>query len=262
MATLRETLEAGRPTVGGWCSIPSPFAAELMGRCEYDWVCIDTQHGLVGYDQMVPMLQALAITGTPTFVRVPWNQPDQIMKALDAGAHGIIVPMVNNAEEARRAVEAAKYPPMGSRSWGPIRAAFELDDYTPEAGNRRTVLAAMIETPEGVRNADEILSTPGIDAAYIGPSDLALGHGMAPVLAVREAEHEQLVRSILDSCRRNGVLAGIHCDSAQTVQRWHDLGFDLASLSSDAVLLREAATAAVRQVTGRAGRAAGAGDYA
>jgi 4-hydroxy-2-oxoheptanedioate aldolase len=262
MATLRETLESGRPTVGGWCSIPSPFAAELMGRCGFDWVCVDTQHGLVGYDQMVPMLQALAITGTPTFVRVPWNQPDHIMKALDAGAQGIIVPMINTAEDARRAVEAAKYPPLGSRSWGPIRAAFDVDEYTPEAGNRRTVLSAMIETPDGVRNVDEILSTPGIDAAYIGPSDLALGHGMTPTLAVREVEHEQLVRSILDSCKRNEVVAGIHCDSVQTVQRWQDLGFRMTTLASDAVLLRGAATAGVRQLTGRAEEAKGSDNYA
>lgn len=261
MTTLRETLDSRTSTVGGWCSIPSAFAAELMGRSGFDWVCVDTQHGLIGYDAMVPMLQSLAITGTPTIVRVPWNQPEHIMKALDAGAQGIVVPMVNNAAEARAAVDAAKYPPLGSRSWGPIRAAFDVPDYGPELANRRTVLAAMIETAEGVRNMDEILSTPGIDAAYIGPSDLALGHDIAPTLAVTEPEHAELIKSILDSCARNEVLAGIHCDGERTVQRWQNLGFRMTTLATDATLLREAASAGVRRIRGAKESAASANTY-
>src|SRR5690606_6731552 len=152
MATLRELLQDGRPAIGGWCSIPSPVTAEIVGRSGFDWVCIDTQHGLIGYDQMVPMLQALSATGTPVLVRVPWNRPEHVMKALDAGAHGIIVPMVNTADEAARAVEAAKYPPGGTRSWGPLRAAMAAPSYSAPEANRRTFVAVMIETPEGMRN--------------------------------------------------------------------------------------------------------------
>src|SRR5256885_3621393 len=107
-----------------------------MGRAGYDWVCIDTQHGLSGYDQMLPMLQALSATGTPAFVRVPWNQPSDIMKALDAGAEGVVVPMVNSQEEARRAVGACRYPPQGFRSWGPTRAALQVTGFGPESANR------------------------------------------------------------------------------------------------------------------------------
>jgi 4-hydroxy-2-oxoheptanedioate aldolase len=180
--TLRELFQGGELTVGGWCGIPSAFSAELMGRSGFDWVCIDTQHGLIGYDQTTTMLQAISLTGTPAFVRVPWNQPDHMMKALDAGAQGIVVPMVNNAEDARRAVDYVRYPPVGTRSWGPIRAALEVDGYSPQVGNDRTILAAMIETPDGVRNMDEIMQVEGVDAIYIGPSDLALGHGLTPTL--------------------------------------------------------------------------------
>src|ERR687894_296035 len=121
--SLRELWDGTDATIGGWCSIPSPFSAELMGRCGFDWVCIDTQHGLVGYDQMVPMLQALSITATPAFVRVPWNQPDHIMKALGAGARGVIGPVVAPEAAAGAAAGAANSPPVGARSWGPIRAA-------------------------------------------------------------------------------------------------------------------------------------------
>ena len=114
---LRTLLAEKHATVGGWCGIPSMFSAELMGRSGFDWVCVDTQHGLVGYDMMTQMLQGIAISNKPTFVRIPWNQPDHIMKTLDAGAQGLVVPMVNNAEEADAAVRSAKYRPTPWRTW-------------------------------------------------------------------------------------------------------------------------------------------------
>lgn len=250
--TLRELWDGGGATLGGWCSIPSAFSAEVMGRVGFDWVCVDTQHGLIGYDQMTGMLQGLSITRTPAFVRVPWNGPDHIMKALDAGAQGVIVPMVGTADEARAAVVAAKYPPDGTRSWGPIRAANEIPDYSPATANRATIVAAMIETPEGVANLDEILAVPGVDAIYVGPSDLALGHGMRPTLEVTEPEHERLVLSILDACQRHGVVAGIHCDNAESVLRWQSAGFRMCTSGSDASLLRRAGQTALTRIRGEA----------
>ncbi|OZM81319.1 HpcH/HpaI aldolase/citrate lyase family protein [Pseudonocardia sp. MH-G8] len=245
--TLREHWDGTEATIGGWCSIPSAFSAELMGRSGFDWVCVDTQHGLIGYDQLVPMLQALSITATPAFVRVPWNQPDHIMKALDAGAQGVIVPMVSSADEARAAVAAVKYPPMGMRSWGPIRAALDVEGYSPELANRRTVVAVMIETPGGVENLDAILAVPGVDAVYVGPSDLALGHGMTPTLNVTDPEHEALIETVIEGCRRAGIVAGIHCDSVETVRRWHARGYGMFTVGSDAALMRQAATTVVAQ---------------
>lgn len=242
---LRELWQRREATLGGWCSIPSAFSAELMGRSGFDWVCVDTQHGLIGYDQMTVMLQALAITRTPAFVRVPWNAPDHIMKALDAGAEGIIVPMVSTADDAAAAVAVASYPPEGVRSWGPIRASLDVPGYSPRVGNRRTIVAVMIETPGGVDNVDEILSVPGVDAVYIGPADLALSHGMAPTLDVSEPRHLELIETVLAACQRHQVTAGIHCDRLDTVHRWWDAGFGMCTLASDAALLRTAATAAI-----------------
>src|SRR5690606_38423687 len=152
----------------------------------------DTQHGLIGYDAMAAMLQALSITNTPPFVRVARNASDHIMKALDGGAQGVIVPMIDNADYARRAVDAAKYPPLGRRSWGPTRAAFELPDYTPESVNDRTIVAPMIETPDGFANLDEILAVPGVGAIYVGPSDLAVSHG----LKAGDPEHVRMIEHI------------------------------------------------------------------
>ena len=262
MTTLRELWEAGGVTVGGWCVIPSAFSAELMGRAGFDWICVDTQHGVVGYDQMALMLQGLAITGTPAFVRVPWNDPAEIMKALDAGAQGIVVPMVNSAEEARRAVGACRYPPEGYRSWGPVRAALGVEGYSPETANRRTVVAVMIETASGVENADDILAVPGVDAVYVGPNDLALAHGLPPSATVEEREHAALVERILAASGRRGVVAGIHCGSVEIARHWRDAGFRMLNVNSDAVLLRQGA-AAVLQGLGEARTAApGTSSYA
>lgn len=252
MSTLREIWERDAVKLGGWCVVPSAFAAELMGRSGFDWVCIDTQHGLIGYDQMALMLQALSITGTPGFVRVRWNEPGEIMKALDAGAEGVIVPMVNSAEEARRAVGACRYPPEGFRSWGPIRAALGVEGYSPDVGNRRTVCAVMIETRGGVENADDILSVPGVDAVYVGPSDLALAHGLVPDPNADDPEHRRLVEEILAACRRHGVVAGIHCGSIDTALRWRDRGFRMLNVQSDALLMRAGAAAILHALGGEA----------
>src|SRR5215471_18956854 len=245
-AGLRELWDAGGVTVGGWCAIPSTFSAELMGRVGFDWVCVDTQHGLIGYQQMVAMLQALAITGTPAFVRVPWNTPGDIMKALDAGAQGVIVPMVNSAAEARAVVGACRYPPDGYRSWGPIRASLGVDGYGPETGNRRIVVAVMIETAAGVAAADEIVSVPGVDAVYVGPNDLAVSHGMSPSADAFTEEHAAIVETVLAACQRHGVTAGIHCGSIETAQRWRERGFRMFNVTSDAIFLRTGATRVVR----------------
>ena len=250
MTTLRDLWDRGGVTLGGWCVVPSAFSAELMGRSGFDWVCIDTQHGLVGYDQMALMLQALSITGTPAFVRVPWNTPSDIMKALDAGAQGVIVPMVSSAEEARQAVGASRYPPEGFRSWGPIRAALGVDGYSPAVGNRRVVVAVMIETAAGVAAADEILSVPGVDAVYVGPNDLALTHGIATSSDAFGDEHAAIVERVLAACQRHGVVPGIHCGSIDTARRWRERGFRMLNVTSDAIFMRTSAAAVVKALAG------------
>ena len=252
MTSLRDLWNGGGVTVGGWCVIPSAFSAELMGRSGFDWVCVDTQHGVIGYDQMALMLQALAITGTPAFVRVPWNTPGDIMKALDAGAQGVIVPMVNAAEEARRVVGACRYPPTGYRSWGPIRAALDVEGYSPEVGNDRVVVAVMIETADGVAAADDIVAVPGVDAVYVGPNDLALTHGMSPSADAFSDDHAALVAGVLAACQRHGVVPGIHCGSIETARRWRDRGFRMLNVTSDAVFMRSGASAVVKALAGEA----------
>lgn len=244
--TLRELWDRGEPIIGSWLVIGSDLSSELMGKSGFDWVCIDMQHGLIGDEAMLSMLQGLAISQTPAFVRVPWNQPDQIMRALDGGAEGVVVPMVSTGAAARQAVASAKYPPDGFRSWGPSRNALRVPGYGPEVANRRSVVAVMIETPEGVDNMDEIMSVPGLDAVYVGPNDLALGYGRAQ----DDPEQEAVVLSLLEGCLRHGIVAGLHCDSAETVVRWRDAGFLMLNLATDATLMHEGAGQALAAVRG------------
>lgn len=245
---LRELWDKAEVTIGGWCTVPNSFTAELMGRAGFDWVCVDTQHGLAGQDVMVQMLQALDISGTPAFVRVTWNEPDLIMRALDSGAQGVIVPMVNSADEARRAVGACRYAPDGYRSWGPIRASLGRVDYRPPVANRDVVCVVMVETQHAVDRLDEILSIPGVDAVYVGPSDLAVSMGLPATVDPTDAAHVALIEQILSGCNRHGVVAGISCGSVEGAKRWRDRGFRMLNVGNDAVYIRTAGVAIVQSL--------------
>ncbi len=231
--SLRVWREGGQ-TIGCWLSLGNAHSAEALARLGFDWVCVDLQHGLVDYTDLTYMLPAISNADTTPIVRVPWNEPYEIMKALDAGAYGVIVPMVNNREEAERAADACRYPPRGHRSFGPIRAAmYGGQGYAAEANDQIACLA-MIETEDGIANLDEILSTPGIDGVYIGPSDLALALGLPPRGDNDHPRHAETVQRILDACQRHGVAAGIHTSSLAYTQRYLEMGFNLVLLGSDA----------------------------
>lgn len=250
--TLRELWDRGEATIGGWCAIPSPFAVEVMGGAGFDWICIDTQHGLTGYDTMLGMLQAGTAAGVPCFVRVSWNQAPEIMKALDAGAQGVIVPMVNSADEARQAVAACRYPPDGIRSWGPTRASIGFKDYTPASGNRSVVCAVMVETVAGVAAIDDIVRVPGVDAVFVGPADLSVTHGMLPVASAWKEEHDGLMRKILAACQSANVVAGFSGPDIRLATNWIRLGYRMISVGSDVAYLRANAIETVAKIRGQA----------
>ena len=230
---LRAKLRRGEVTLGLWCAIPSSFLVELVSAMDFDWVCVDTQHGLVGYADMVSMLQAAFAHRMPALVRVAANRPELIMGALDAGAAGVVVPLVNSVEEAARAAEACRYPPLGNRSWGPARAALQRSSYTPEEVNDATICVVMIENPPAVKAAKEILAVPGVDAVYIGPWDLSLStHGKTPEPGGSE-EDSRAIESVLSAAISNGVAPGIACGGLSHVKRWVNAGFKLIAVNSD-----------------------------
>ncbi len=228
-------------TIGCWLSLGNAYSAEAMAKMGFDWVCVDLQHGLLDYQDLTYMLPAISNSDATPLVRVPWNEPYEIMKALDAGAYGVIVPMINSREEAEQAVAACRYPPDGNRSFGPIRAALYGGRGYASQANEHIACIAMIETQDGIANLEEIVSTPGLDGVYIGPSDLALALGLPPTGDNDIPEHAKTVKTILDACKAHGVAAGIHTSSLEYTQRYLTAGFNFITLGTDSGFMMRAA---------------------
>jgi 4-hydroxy-2-oxoheptanedioate aldolase len=233
---LTEAWRIGRATFGIWCMIPSSISTEMTAGLGFDYVCIDLQHGGIGYSDAVPMLQAARAAGVAAVARVQYNDPGEIMKMLDAGALGVIVPLVNNAEEAARAVDACRYPPVGNRSFGPLRASLVTGSRDP-ADLDQVVCLVMIETAEGLANVEAIASTPGLDGIYVGPSDLSLALGLAPGYERPEREHIEAIESIRAACERHGIISGIQCGGGDTAARRRAQGFQMVTVGTDASFL-------------------------
>ena len=237
-----------KPAVGAWLMIPSTLSAEAIAHAGYDYVCIDMQHGAIDYADAFAMLTAIGTTDATPVVRVPWNEPGIIMKMLDAGAMGIIIPMVNSADEARAAVAACRYAPDGVRSYGPVRATYYAGaDYYRHA-NREVACIPMIETAQAVERLDEILAVPGIDAVYVGPADLSITLGLPPAMDNGGAFEEARLR-IAGACRGHGVTAGIHAN-ASLAEKHVATGYRMVTISVDLSLMSAGAAidlARVRQ---------------
>jgi 4-hydroxy-2-oxoheptanedioate aldolase len=236
-----------QPALGGWLTIPSAFSAEMMAHQNLDWLCVDMQHGLIDYSMALAMLQAISTTETTPFVRVPWNDPGIIMKMLDAGAYGVIVPMVNSRAEAEAAAAACRYPPRGIRSFGPVRAVYYAGlDYFAYA-HQEVCCIPQIETTTALENLDDILSVDGVDAAYIGPMDLSISLGLPPQMDSEVEAYAEARQRILEACRRHNVAAGINSTAVTAPKRIAE-GFRMVLVSSDAGALARAAGEDVRAV--------------
>ena len=234
--------------------MPGSFGVELLAAARPDYVCVDCQHGLADLAALVPMLAAAEAGGATPLVRVPRNDPADIGKVLDAGARGVIVPLVNDASEAARAARACRYPPDGSRSYGPIRASVVLGTHDPVALGREVSCLVMIETRQGLENAEEIAATPGVDGIYVGPSDLAISLGLPPNFDVVEPAHVEAVARIKDACKSGGIAAGIHAASAEVAEKHAGAGFDMVTAGTDATLLADAAQARLAAVRDGSGQ--------
>jgi 4-hydroxy-2-oxoheptanedioate aldolase len=234
---LRALWRANRPAVNGWLAIPNSFAAEVMALQGWDTLTIDLQHGLIDTAALVPMLQAIQATPCMPLVRVPWLEPGVIMKTLDAGAQALICPMVNTREEAERLVQYTRYAPRGGRSFGPVRAGLVHGADYAETANDNVVVFAMIETRQALDNLDAILEVPGIDAVYIGPSDLSLSLGCKPVFDDVEPVVAQAIDHILERAHAHGLKAGVHNGRTDVARARLARGFDLVTVSSDARIL-------------------------
>ena len=234
--TLAERLNAGTETLGAWLMSRDPLIAEATARQGFDYVCVDMQHGTADLSDLLTLVQAIELGGGTPVARVPWNEPGVIQRSLDLGCHGVIVPMVNTAEDAQAVVSACRYAPNGSRSWGPVAVGPRHDDYRTWA-DRAVSVIPMIETTQALDNLDAILSVPGIDAVYVGPSDLAISLGLGPVGNDDNPTFTSALTRIVDACGRHGVAAGIHSDG-RTARLRRSQGFSMITIATDVVALR------------------------
>ena len=251
---LEQLWNSGESALFGWLLMPDPIIAEIVAKQGYDAVTIDVQHGLIDYQMALSMLQAMSGGTVFPFARVPWLDPGIIMKLLDAGVLGIICPMINNAEEARRLASCMRYPPMGERSFGPVRAGFIVDPSYGTKANDLVQCIAMIETAEGYDNLEAIVGVEGIDGVYIGPMDLTLGlFGDKLPLGIDREEPEMLeaIKRIMDCAHEAGKKAGIHCGSPQYAARMSELGFDFVALSTDLGLFSTASKSVLEEARQR-----------
>lgn len=231
--TTKRLLAEGKPAVGSWISLCSPIAAEYMAQLGWDWLVVDTEHSPIGFETMVHCFQAICTTPTIPMARVAQNDPTLIKRTLDAGALGIVVPMVLNAEEAARAVAAAKYPPRGIRSVGGGRCMVYGDDYFSWA-NEEICVIVQIEHIEAVKRAREILSVEGVDAAFIGPNDLAWSLGTRP----GSPEHEAAIQEVLKTAKEIRRSVGIHTPTGEVAKRRIEEGFQFVAVASDATYVK------------------------
>ena len=216
-----------------------------MARAGFDWVCIDTQHGMIGYEQMLHMLQGLAAARTPALVRVARNDSGEIGRALDAGASGVVVPMVNSAADAAAVVKACRYPPLGARSWAKsTRAGVSWPGYNPTDANTAILSIVQVETRESVAQLHSILSVDGIDGVFVGPGDLAVSLGFNP-REKHPPELGEMTETILQACLARGIVAGIACPSIEVGLESRARGFRALAIQNDVSLLSQAASRVV-----------------
>ncbi len=244
---------------GIWSSIPDLSVAELVAGLDYDYVCIDLQHGAATFSELPGMLQAMRAAGRAPVVRVPWNEPAPIMRALDTGAVGVVVPMVNSAAEAAAAVSACRFPSAGTRSWGPMWGYVRPDGALPPAvQDAQALCLVMIETAKGVEALEEIVSTPGLDGIYIGPNDLALACGFGRRTYRDDPELEALIQRIILACREAGIAAGLHCSDPEMARDWVARGATMVTVAQDTGLIADGGAAALSEARGTPADEAGA----
>ena len=248
---------SGGTVLATWLTVPDPLAAELLASCGWDAVIVDQQHGAAGPRELATLFMAIGAGGAWPLTRVPPGDTAAIGRSLDAGALGIVVPMVDTADEARAAIADCRYGTRGHRSYGPIRAGLVAGSADPE-DLERVALIPQIETVSGLEHVDEIATVPGVDALLVGPADLALALEVPLDVGRRTAEqmerHGSAVARVREACGRAAVVPGIHCLEGESARRHLADGFRFVSVSTDASFLRTASTHALEVARGRRGR--------
>ncbi len=248
-AHLHERLTAGEVVLNGWLHLPGGLSAEIMGRAGYDALTLDLQHGLIGEGGLLQALQAISATPAAPLVRVAGLHPPDLMHALDAGAVGVICPLIETPEQARALVHACRYPPAGGRSFGPTRARLLYGDDARDA-DRQTLIFAMIETRAGLDALDAILETPGLNGVFVGPGDLSLSLTGRADFDFRAGDLLAAVTRIAERTAAHGLIPGIFTPGAPLARAAVALGYRFVTAGSDSALLGGAARAVLADLQG------------
>ncbi|NYT76961.1 2,4-dihydroxyhept-2-ene-1,7-dioic acid aldolase [Alcaligenaceae bacterium] len=247
--TLKQLLKANKTALNAWAAIPSSFSAEIIANCGFDAVTIDLQHGMIDFAQALTMLQAVSTTNAIPLARPSGSEAVQIMRLLDAGAYGVICPQVDTPEIAKMVVSACRYPPVGTRSFGPPRGLlYGGADYFQHA-NDEILVFIMIESKQAVENLDEILSVPGIDGVFIGPNDLSISYG-GGIGNDPQGEAGEAIETIRKKAADRGIATGIYCGDGDMCAMRIKQGFQMVNPASDAVLLKNACVSQVQKASG------------
>ncbi len=255
---LQDLWEQDRPAFGLWSSLADPAVAELIAGGPFDYTCIDLQHGHATAAGAGALVRAVGAAGGSAAVRVGWNEPQAIMRALDLGASTVVVPMVDTADAARSAAAACRYPPRGNRSWGPMWSDIRPGPTpSPAEQDASVTCLVMVESRAALDHLEEIVAVEGVDGVYTGPNDLALstGHGRATYRESRAVE--EMLQHVVTACRDRGVVAGLHCSDPAMAVEWAARGARMLTAASDTALLRaglDAAAGAIRSSATGPGR--------
>ena len=236
----RAKLKRGEPSIGTWLTLPDPVSARLMARVGFDWLTVELEHTPINFETAAHSFALIAGNNCVPLARVPWNTGENIKRVLDTGAYGIVVPMVNSRAEAEAAVRAARYQPLGERSiGGQLHAAnFDTDPATYYArANDEILVVLMIEHVKAIESADEILSVPGVDVAFIGPNDLTNSMGKKPVFESDDKQFSDALAHILKTAKKHGVAPGIHVLDGAAAQRRITEGFQFIAITSEAGMM-------------------------
>ena len=254
--TLKTRWAAGEATLGAWCMIPCALTAEALSGAGFDWVLVDMQHGCMDYDMALSMIRAVDLGKAEPIVRVPWNDPGVIGRVLDAGALGVVIPMIQSAADARRAVDACLYPPAGSRSFGPVRVGLRDGPGYFAKANGRVAVIPMIETAQALAEVEEIAATPGVDALFVGPFDLSIALGLPPGDNDGHPVFDAAIARICAAAKRAGVATAV-LSNARVAPLRLSQGFQMVSVATDINVLAAAARGDLETVRAAASAAQG-----
>ena len=247
--SLMTRLSSGETLLGAWGFIGDALVAEALARGPVDWVLVDMQHGCMGYERALEMIRAIDLAGKPAIVRVPANDPGTIGRALDAGAAGIIIPMIETVQEARKAVDACLYPPLGRRSFGPVRVGTRDGPGYFAVANGQIAVIPMIETKAALDAVDEIAAVPGVSGLFLGPFDLSVALGLDPGDNDGVAIFDDAVAKLVEATRRHGIAAAIMSNARLAPLRARQ-GFGMISIFNDLMGLGAALASDAKAVRG------------